>query len=136
MGSYGLGLTRILAASLEVLSLEQELRWPQALAPFHIVILPPKSGSNEETQLTTSLTSSLYQKLDTLHPKLQDNVLIDDRVELTIGKRFLEAKRMGYNYILVVGKRAPLIELNNLLTGEQLFVSETELLSYFNKIYD
>lgn len=42
MGSYGLGLTRILAAALEVLSTEQEMKWPAALAPFAVIILPPK----------------------------------------------------------------------------------------------
>lgn len=42
MGSYGLGLTRILAAALEVLSTEKEMRWPIELAPFTLIILPPK----------------------------------------------------------------------------------------------
>lgn len=42
MGSYGLGLTRILAASVEVLSSETEIRWPDVLAPYNVVILPPK----------------------------------------------------------------------------------------------
>lgn len=42
MGSYGLGLTRILAAALEVLSTEKEMRWPIELAPFTSIIIPPK----------------------------------------------------------------------------------------------
>lgn len=44
MGSYGLGLSRILAASLEVLSSEQEMRWPDALVPYTVLIIPPKVG--------------------------------------------------------------------------------------------
>lgn len=42
MGCFGLGLSRIIAASVEVLSSEQEMRWPDALAPYNTVILPPK----------------------------------------------------------------------------------------------
>lgn len=42
MGSYGIGLTRLIAASIEILSLEQEMRWPDVLVPFSVVILPPK----------------------------------------------------------------------------------------------
>lgn len=42
MGSYGIGLTRLVAAAIEVLSLEQEMRWPDVLVPFSVVIIPPK----------------------------------------------------------------------------------------------
>lgn len=42
MGSYGIGLTRLIAAAIEVLSLEQEMRWPDVLVPFSVVIIPPK----------------------------------------------------------------------------------------------
>lgn len=42
MGSYGLGLSRIIAAAVEVLSSEHEIRWPKILAPYTVVIIPPK----------------------------------------------------------------------------------------------
>lgn len=45
MGSYGIGMSRILAASVEVLSLEQEMRWPDALAPYSVIIIPSKVGT-------------------------------------------------------------------------------------------
>lgn len=47
MGCYGLGLSRILAASVEVLSNEKELRWPDAIVPFTVCIVCPKNGSRE-----------------------------------------------------------------------------------------
>lgn len=46
MGCYGLGVSRILAATIEVLSLEQELRWPMKLVPYQVVIIPPKVSIN------------------------------------------------------------------------------------------
>lgn len=42
MGSYGIGLSRLIAATIEILSLEQEMRWPDALLPFSVVIIPAK----------------------------------------------------------------------------------------------
>lgn len=42
MGSYGLGLSRIIAASIEVLSEEQEMRWPKSIVPYKIIIVTPK----------------------------------------------------------------------------------------------
>lgn len=42
MGSFGIGLTRLIAASIEILSLEQEMRWPDVLVPYSVVIITPK----------------------------------------------------------------------------------------------
>ena len=42
MGSYGLGMTRILGAAVESLSVSDGLRWPLAFAPYIVCIIPPK----------------------------------------------------------------------------------------------
>lgn len=42
MGCYGLGLSRIFTVAVEILSAEQELRWPKSLAPYTVCIIPPK----------------------------------------------------------------------------------------------
>jgi prolyl-tRNA synthetase len=44
MGCYGIGVTRLIAACLECLSTENEIRWPFVLAPYKVCILPPKVG--------------------------------------------------------------------------------------------
>lgn len=46
MGSYGLGVSRIIAATVEVLSLENEIRWPNAIAPYTVIVIPPKVNGN------------------------------------------------------------------------------------------
>lgn len=46
MGSYGLGVSRIIAAAVEVLSEEFEMRWPYHLAPYLLAIIPPKVNIN------------------------------------------------------------------------------------------
>ena len=42
MGCYGIGVTRLIAASIEYLSDEKEMRWPFLLAPYQVCIIPPK----------------------------------------------------------------------------------------------
>ena len=42
MGCYGIGLTRILAAVVDILSVSDEIRWPSVLAPFSLCIITPK----------------------------------------------------------------------------------------------
>lgn len=42
MGCYGIGVSRILAASVEVLSTETEIRWPESIAPYSVCVIAPK----------------------------------------------------------------------------------------------
>ena len=101
MGCYGLGVTRILAASLEVLSTDQSLIWPASIVPYKVAILAPKGGSKEEAAI-----SEVYKLYDQLvhREEFKDDVIIDDRVGMTVGKKLREAKKIGYTYIVLFGK--------------------------------
>ncbi|KAG5873365.1 hypothetical protein JTB14_022968 [Gonioctena quinquepunctata] len=136
MGSYGLGLSRILAASIEVLSSDTEMKWPDVLAPYNVIILPPKVGSKEESQ-TKDTAELLYTKLEEIIPDFKGNVLLDDRSSLTIGRRFIDAKRVGYHYIIVINNKAadtpPLYELNDTKMNVQLYLKENELVDYIKQ---
>jgi len=44
MGCYGLGVSRLLAAVVEVHSTANEIRWPAPIAPYLLSIIPPKVG--------------------------------------------------------------------------------------------
>ncbi|KAF7280653.1 hypothetical protein GWI33_005620 [Rhynchophorus ferrugineus] len=135
MGSYGIGISRIIAASLECLSTEQELRWPDVLAPYNVIIIPPKHGSKEYSFADT-LTQQLYINLETSLPFLKDNVLVDDRTSLTIGRRFLDARRTGYRFIIILNKKCmespPLYELNDLVRNQQLLLNGYSVVKYIS----
>lgn len=51
MGCYGIGVSRILAASIEVLSNENDIRWPKLIAPYSVCILGPKVKEKSVTFL-------------------------------------------------------------------------------------
>lgn len=67
-------------------------------------------------------------------PNLCDNVIIDDRCDMTVGNRLLRAKKTGYPYIVVIGKSAAaspcLLELHDLNKNQCLHLSKSDLLHY------
>lgn len=101
MGCYGIGISRLIAASIETLSKDDQIRWPFLLAPFSVCIIPPKGGSREEESVA-HLTNLVYGELTKIN-ELNDDVIVDDRLGLTIGKRFLEAKRYWYIVVTYCG---------------------------------
>ncbi|KAF5290876.1 hypothetical protein FQA39_LY14556 [Lamprigera yunnana] len=132
MGSYGLGITRILAAAIELLSKENEIRWPQAFAPYLIMIIPPKKGSKEEKH-SKHLPDRLYNMLETVNA-LKGNIIIDDRTQYTIGRRVIDALKVGYPFTIVIGAKSmeaiPLYELSDISTNETIYLNEEQLLAY------
>uniref|UniRef100_A0A336MAS1 Probable proline--tRNA ligase, mitochondrial n=1 Tax=Culicoides sonorensis TaxID=179676 RepID=A0A336MAS1_CULSO len=136
MGCYGIGVTRLVAAALEVLSTENELRWPFHLVPFKICFIPPKQGSKEETTKVKRLCESLPQQLMDLNSVGRKELVIDDRTSLTIGKRLLDAKKMGYPLIVVVGEKAAAdntqLELHDLTNNNVLLLDTNELLNHLD----
>ncbi|XP_002046617.3 probable proline--tRNA ligase, mitochondrial [Drosophila virilis] len=129
MGCYGVGITRVIAAALEVLSTEQELRWPKLLAPYDVCLIGPKQGSKEQAPVER-LENELLQQLTQICGAEQ--LLHDERKELTIGKRLLDAKRLGHPLTIVVGAKAaqqeaPQLELHA-SGAEKMELSAAEVL--------
>lgn len=132
MGCFGLGISRIIAAAIELLSDENEIRWPLSLAPYKLIIIPPKEGSKESI-ITNQIAKNIENILSN-EPLLHNDILVDDRTSLTIGKRLFEARRMGYPFIIVVGDLAaqnpPIYEMFDLIKNERHNFSQDQLLNY------
>lgn len=136
MGCYGLGVTRILAASIEVLSTEDSIRWPSLIAPYQVCFIPPKRGSKEEEGAT--LLERVYDDLAEALPHLASDLVLDDRTQLTIGKRLKDASRLGYPYVVIAGKRVcedpPVFEVWNQNAGEVLFLTKEGVIELMSKV--
>ncbi|XP_047443871.1 probable proline--tRNA ligase, mitochondrial [Mugil cephalus] len=136
MGCYGLGVTRILAAAIEVMSTEEEIRWPGLIAPYQVCVIPPKKGSkvDEGTALGEELVHALGETL----PHMKGEVVFDDRTQMTIGKRLKDASKLGYPYVIVVGQGAleetPKFEVICQQTGETVFLSKDGLLDLLGRV--
>ncbi len=95
MGSYGIGITRLMGAVAEVLSDDKGLVWPEAVAPAMVYLV--RLGENKDT----------LSAADALYNTLTDEgigVLYDDR-ELRAGEKFADADLLGIPYRLVVSDK-------------------------------
>ncbi|MBP7060463.1 MAG: prolyl-tRNA synthetase [Candidatus Moranbacteria bacterium] len=92
MGSYGIGPARVMGTIAEVLSDDQGLVWPEAVAPFRVHLL--SLGADEKaTEIYDDLTAAGVE------------VLYDDR-DLSAGQKFAESDLLGIPYRVVIGKRS------------------------------
>lgn len=132
MGCYGLGITRIIAACIEHFSTLENIKLPLLLAPYLLSVIIPKKGSKEEPVLP--FAESLSVSLNSTD-WLASNVIVDDRTNLTIGKRVQEASAIGIPYAVVVGSSAmddvPKVEFIDFHNSETLFLTHKEIMDYF-----
>ncbi|NWR82669.1 SYPM protein, partial [Furnarius figulus] len=137
MGCYGLGVSRILAASIEVLSTEDSIRWPRLIAPYQLCFIPPKRGSKEEEEGVARL-EQVYDGLTEALPHLAGDTVLDDRTQLTIGKRLKDANKLGYPYVVIAGKRVcedpPVFEVWDQNAGEVLFLTKEGVIELLSKV--
>ncbi|BFZ16805.1 hypothetical protein BsWGS_19843 [Bradybaena similaris] len=135
MGCYGLGLTRIIQSTIEVLSTENSLRWPKLIAPHQIYIIPKKDGprGSEYLAAAESLSDSFTER-----SHLRGEVIIDDRMSMTIGRRQIDADRLGYPYIVILGVKAlespALYEVIDTAKGETTFMSKDQVMALADTI--
>lgn len=115
MGSYGIGVTRILAVIAEANNDEKGLVWPREVSPFDIHVI----AATKEPEV--------YTAADALVAELEAqgvNVLYDDRVKISPGVKFGDAELIGVPTIVIVGKGIAdgNVELWDRRTGERTSV--------------
>jgi len=96
MGSYGIGVSRAVAAIAEATHDELGLRWPRGIAPFDVHIVIAGKGDDD----TVSTANSLAGQLDVAG--LQ--VLLDDRTGVSPGVKFKDAELLGNPFIVIAGR--------------------------------
>ena len=95
MGCYGIGISRTAAAAVEAHHDEHGIKWPLAIAPYHVVIVPV--STKDELQMSTA--EKMYKEL------LSNGIeaVLDDRDERA-GVKFKDADLIGFPYRITVGK--------------------------------
>ena len=121
MGCYGIGISRMIAAIVEISNDDDGIIWPESVAPWKCVILHPKQGRGGEENVYDGIASILGD----------DNVLMDDRPTLNMGWKMRDAKKVGYPFIVGLGQKwqtEGLVEFINRRTGETDFIQSSILL--------
>ncbi len=111
MGSYGIGVSRLLSAIVEQNSDENGIIWPRSIAPFDIHVVPVNVKKEEQVKLATEITAMLEDA--------GYKVLVDDRKERP-GVKFADADLIGLPARITVGKKADegIVEIKLRRTGE------------------
>ena len=98
MGSYGIGVSRLVGAIIEAKYENEIMKWPKSVSPYDVVIIPSISKNNEEN-LTKSI--KIYQYLK----KQNIDVLLDD-VDESMSQKFKKHDLIGVPYQIIVGSKS------------------------------
>ena len=97
MGSYGIGVSRSLAAIVEQYHDENGIIWPLVVAPYHVIITVVNTKKEEQIKLGEKLYTELLEE--------GVEVLLDDR-NGSAGVKFNDRDLIGIPIRITVGKRA------------------------------
>lgn len=128
MGCYGIGVSRTLAACVEQNYDDKGIVWPQALAPYQVIVVPV--NVKDENILKTA--EEIYQELK----KVGLEVIIDDTKERA-GVKFANSDLIGYPLRITVGKKVcdeGLVDLKIRKTGEEQEVKTEDIVAKVKEI--
>lgn len=129
MGSYGIGVSRLLAALAEHNHDDAGLIWPRAVAPATVQIL------------TTGKDDAVFDTAERLAAGLEEagiDVLLDDRRKVSAGVKFADFELIGVPYAVVVGRglKRGVVEIRNRREGTSVEVPVDNALAEVSRTVD
>ena len=121
MGSYGIGVSRLVGAIIEAKYNDNVMKWPKSVSPFDVVIIPSISKNNPEN---LSKAKSIYSELK----KQNIDALLDD-VDENMSIKFKKHELIGVPFQIIIGSKSQDDKFEFKEIGES-----TELLSIKNII--
>ncbi len=128
MGCYGIGVSRVVASAIEQNHDENGIIWPDALAPFHVSIVPMNMAKSEEVK---EAAEKLYADLTAAGIE----VLFDDRKERP-GVMFADHELLGIPHTIVIGNRSlenGEMEYKNRRTGIKEAVAVNDVVAFLKQ---
>jgi prolyl-tRNA synthetase len=127
MGSYGIGVERIITAAVEQSHDEDGIIWPKSLAPFDVVV----TITNMKQEEVREAGEKLYRDLQGAGLE----VLLDDRDERA-GVKFKDADLIGIPYRITIGKKAAegVVEVFDRLTKQSEDVKIADVVTYVQRL--
>ncbi|EAR54384.1 prolyl-tRNA synthetase [Photobacterium sp. SKA34] len=128
MGCYGIGVSRVVASAIEQNHDENGIIWPDALAPFHVSIVPMNMAKSEEVK---EAAEKLYADLTAAGIE----VLFDDRKERP-GVMFADHELLGIPHTIVIGNRSlenGEMEYKNRRTGIKEAVAVNDVVTFLKQ---
>lgn len=126
MGSYGIGVTRLMGVLVEKFADEKGIVWPESIAPYQVHLVGLNSDDAEVKDFTDGIYLSLKEK--------GVEVLYDDR-NLRAGEKFADSDLIGIPYRVIISKKSKeegKFEVVTRATGEVKMLTEEELYGDFD----
>ena len=123
MGSYGIGVSRLVGAIIEANHDEDGIKWPIPVAPYRVGIINLKIGSKD----CDGMCEDLYARLK----ELKIEVLYDD-TDARAGAKFANMDLIGLPFQVIVGPKSAkkkMLEVKIRATGERFECDLTDALS-------
>ena len=98
MGSYGIGVSRLVGATIEANYINDVMKWPKSISPFDVVIIPSISKNNKEN---LKKAEKIYKALK----KQNIDVLLDD-VDENMSNKFKKHDLIGIPYQIIIGSKS------------------------------
>ena len=128
MGCYGIGVTRVVAAAIEQNHDANGILWPEAIAPFQVVLVPI---NYQKSTLVQETADSLYEQFTAAGI----DVLLDDR-DARPGVKFADSELMGIPHRIVIGERglaAGILEYRHRSAAESTEIPATDPVDYVRR---
>jgi len=98
MGSYGIGVSRLVGAAIEANYINDVMKWPKSISPFDVVIIPSINKNNKEN---LEKAEKIYKDLK----KQNIDVLLDD-VDENMSNKFKKHDLIGVPYQIIIGSKS------------------------------
>ena len=98
MGSYGIGVSRLVGATIEANYNNNVMKWPKSISPFDVVILPSINKNNTEN---IDKAEKIYKELK----KQNIDVLLDD-VDENMSNKFKKHDLIGIPFQIIIGSKS------------------------------
>lgn len=124
MGSYGIGVSRLIAAIIEASHDNRGIIWPESVAPFDITIL----NLHTKNENCVAAASEIYKTISEFK-----EVLYDDR-NISVGEKLADADLIGIPWQIIIGEQKlakNILELKNRKTGEVQELSVEQIIKVF-----
>lgn len=130
MGSYGIGITRLMGVLVEKFADEKGIVWPESVAPYRVHLIALNTDDQEVSDWSEGIYNALKNK--------GVSVLYDDR-DARAGEKFADSDLLGMPYRVVISKKAKengQFEVVTRATGEVRELTEEQLYADFDTDLD
>ena len=122
MGSYGIGISRLVGAIIEAYHDDKGIKWPIPVAPFTVSILNLTTDDSDSVEFAENLYLNLKKK--------NIDSILDDR-HCSIGKKLSDNELIGIPYQIILGKRdlkEGFIEIKDRLNNSSVKISKDKIM--------